>query len=177
MPLLHGPTWTPEGKPPVLVMAMRAAGALYVRTERAAVFILETLRQARGILPTEFVGIFHFRRCPLLIRLLFRLKTFPTPLTVCISSSRPSSYKPSDSSTNRRRYARRTVYSTACLSRCAPTSATLLNVAHAADAMRCCVPRSDGSATWSDCRECGVGNSTVNRCRVGRSGMAGLGGS
>ena len=55
MPLLHGPTWTPEGKPAILLAAMRAAGALYVRTQRAAIFILQTLNMAREILVAEFV--------------------------------------------------------------------------------------------------------------------------
>jgi hypothetical protein len=54
MPLLHAPTWTPEGKPPILLAAMRAAGALYVRNNRAAAFIMATLERAREVLVAEF---------------------------------------------------------------------------------------------------------------------------
>jgi hypothetical protein len=56
MPILHVPSWTPEGKPPILLSAMRAAGALYVRTPRAAAFILNTLETARTTLLVDLVS-------------------------------------------------------------------------------------------------------------------------
>jgi hypothetical protein len=57
MPIMHAPTWNPEGKPDYLIAAMRAAGALYVRTRRAGQFIVNTLMAARRRLNVEFVRI------------------------------------------------------------------------------------------------------------------------
>ncbi len=44
-----------EGKPPVLIRAMQACGALLVKTREAAEFIEETL-DSRNLLLQEFVS-------------------------------------------------------------------------------------------------------------------------
>ena len=59
MPIMHVATFTIEGKPPVLLSAMQACGALYVKTRGAMEFINETLASARDQLVSEFV-----RGCP-----------------------------------------------------------------------------------------------------------------
>ncbi|TFY72588.1 hypothetical protein EVG20_g412 [Dentipellis fragilis] len=51
--ILHAPTWTPEGKPPVLIRAMQACGALFVRTRIASAFVSNTLTNIREILIHE----------------------------------------------------------------------------------------------------------------------------
>jgi hypothetical protein len=55
MALIHEPTWSAEGKPEILLKAMRAAGALYTRTPRAASFILQTLNSVRDTLLADLV--------------------------------------------------------------------------------------------------------------------------
>jgi hypothetical protein len=57
MPLVHAPTWTLEGKPQILLTAMRAAGALYARTPRAASFIVQTLHGVRQTLLADLVSL------------------------------------------------------------------------------------------------------------------------
>jgi hypothetical protein len=56
MQILHAPSWTAEGKPQILIDAMRACGALYDRNRRAAAFIVSTLAIARDTLPGYFVS-------------------------------------------------------------------------------------------------------------------------
>ncbi|KAL0579758.1 hypothetical protein V5O48_002252 [Marasmius crinis-equi] len=57
MPIVHPHTFSIEGRPPLLISAMQACGALYVKTRQAANFILNTLTAARGILVDEFARI------------------------------------------------------------------------------------------------------------------------
>jgi hypothetical protein len=57
MSLIHEPTWTAKGKPEILLKAMRAAGALYTRTPRAASFILQTLNSVRDTLLADLVNL------------------------------------------------------------------------------------------------------------------------
>ena len=59
LPIVHHATFVAEGKPPVLLSAMQACGALYVKTRRAANFITNTLISAREILIREFVSLRH----------------------------------------------------------------------------------------------------------------------
>lgn len=54
VPLIHVPTWQMEGKPMVLIRAMQACGALFVRTPVAQKFIIDTLGCTRDILMLEF---------------------------------------------------------------------------------------------------------------------------
>ncbi|EKM54177.1 uncharacterized protein PHACADRAFT_145863 [Phanerochaete carnosa HHB-10118-sp] len=54
MPVMHIATFTIEGKPPVLLSAMQACGALYVKTAAASQFIDHTLKNAREQLLQEF---------------------------------------------------------------------------------------------------------------------------
>ncbi|KIJ53971.1 hypothetical protein M422DRAFT_775241 [Sphaerobolus stellatus SS14] len=46
-PVVHEGTWRLEDKPPVLIRAMLACGALFVRTPQASKYIMETLAIAR----------------------------------------------------------------------------------------------------------------------------------
>ena len=57
MPVMHISTFTVDGKPQILLSAMQACGALYVKTAAAGHFINETLRSAREQLMSEFVSI------------------------------------------------------------------------------------------------------------------------
>ena len=68
MPIVHIATFTIEGKPPVLLAAMQACGALYVKTAGAAQFINHTLKNAREQLLQEFVR--HVRFFPVDIDVL-----------------------------------------------------------------------------------------------------------
>ncbi|PSR81854.1 hypothetical protein PHLCEN_2v6226 [Hermanssonia centrifuga] len=56
IPIMHVPTFTIDGKPQILISAMQACGALYVRTQAAAKFIEQTLASARDQLVGEFVS-------------------------------------------------------------------------------------------------------------------------
>lgn len=56
MPLVHTATFTMEDKPQILVTAMQACGALYVRTRTAMNFINSALTSARDELVAEFVS-------------------------------------------------------------------------------------------------------------------------
>jgi len=55
MPVVHLHTWTPSRIPPLLVGALQACGALYVKTRVANAFITSTLAQARDPLVAQFV--------------------------------------------------------------------------------------------------------------------------
>ncbi|KAG7090940.1 hypothetical protein E1B28_010012 [Marasmius oreades] len=57
MPIVHPHTFSVEGRPPLLLSAMQACGALYVKTRQAATFILNTLTAARELLVEEFAKI------------------------------------------------------------------------------------------------------------------------
>ncbi|KAI0686857.1 fungal-specific transcription factor domain-containing protein [Cytidiella melzeri] len=54
MPIVHTPTFTVDNKPPILISAMQACGALYSRTPAASTFIDGTLASARDELAAEF---------------------------------------------------------------------------------------------------------------------------
>ncbi|KAK2467849.1 hypothetical protein APHAL10511_000144 [Amanita phalloides] len=54
IPIFHLPTFNLGNAPPILLNAMRACGALYVKTRRAMQFILQTLASARETLLQEF---------------------------------------------------------------------------------------------------------------------------
>ncbi len=60
---MHVPTFTIDGKPQILISAMQACGALYVRTQAAAKFIEQTLASARDQLVGEFVSGTGFPSC------------------------------------------------------------------------------------------------------------------
>ncbi|KAG7445659.1 uncharacterized protein BT62DRAFT_171823 [Guyanagaster necrorhizus] len=57
LPLVHPSTWMTEDKPPILLRAMQACGALFVKTRRAANFITETLSSTRDVLIQEFTKV------------------------------------------------------------------------------------------------------------------------
>ncbi|KAI0930543.1 hypothetical protein AcV5_007228 [Taiwanofungus camphoratus] len=54
MPIIHAPTFERDGKPPILLTAMRACGALYMKTRTAINYIDSILAQARDELVVEF---------------------------------------------------------------------------------------------------------------------------
>ncbi|KAL0956223.1 hypothetical protein HGRIS_002379 [Hohenbuehelia grisea] len=54
IPIVHAGTFKAEGKPQILLSAMQACGALFVKTRKAATFITNTLTSAREILVQEF---------------------------------------------------------------------------------------------------------------------------
>ncbi|KAG6866664.1 hypothetical protein C0991_000774 [Blastosporella zonata] len=54
----HATTFTSDHKPPVLLGAMQACGALFVKTRKASLFINKTLAFAREALVQEFVSLF-----------------------------------------------------------------------------------------------------------------------
>ncbi|KZT25432.1 hypothetical protein NEOLEDRAFT_1092876 [Neolentinus lepideus HHB14362 ss-1] len=54
IPIVHRASWSPEGKPPILLRAMRACGALFAKTDAAQQFVSETLRSSREMLISEF---------------------------------------------------------------------------------------------------------------------------
>lgn len=56
MPIMHAATFTFDGKPTILVSAMQACGALYVRTSAAMKVINDILASARDQLVGEFVS-------------------------------------------------------------------------------------------------------------------------
>ncbi|PFH52061.1 hypothetical protein AMATHDRAFT_46643 [Amanita thiersii Skay4041] len=56
---IHAPTFDPGNATPVLIDAMHACGALFVRTRKATQFILQTLASAREVLAQEFVRYSH----------------------------------------------------------------------------------------------------------------------
>ncbi|KAF8170280.1 hypothetical protein K438DRAFT_1729871 [Mycena galopus ATCC 62051] len=54
MPVVHTATFTLEGKPPYLVKAMKACGAIFVRTRKASTYITDSLAAAREGLAQAF---------------------------------------------------------------------------------------------------------------------------
>ncbi|KAG6821024.1 hypothetical protein H0H93_007914 [Arthromyces matolae] len=54
IPIVHATTFISEQKPPVLLGAMQACGALFVKTRKASIFINKTLASAREALVSEF---------------------------------------------------------------------------------------------------------------------------
>ncbi|KAF8995473.1 fungal-specific transcription factor domain-containing protein [Cyathus striatus] len=54
IPLVHTPTFSSKGKSPILVTAMQACGALFVRTQKASQFVTMTLNSARDALVKDF---------------------------------------------------------------------------------------------------------------------------
>ena len=68
MPIMHLGTFTVDGRPDILISAMQACGALYVKTSAATKFIDATLASARDQLVSEFVSVYlvlHVWRCSL----------------------------------------------------------------------------------------------------------------
>lgn len=61
VPIVHSATWKTDDKPLMLVRAMQACGALFVKTGTATAFIDETLVSTRDTLIQEFVSI--VKRC------------------------------------------------------------------------------------------------------------------
>jgi hypothetical protein len=57
VPIVHAKTFTPENKPQILLSAMQACGALFVKTRKAAIFITKTMVSARETLVQEFVSL------------------------------------------------------------------------------------------------------------------------
>ncbi|KDQ49545.1 hypothetical protein JAAARDRAFT_42772 [Jaapia argillacea MUCL 33604] len=54
MPVMHIHTWNGDGKPAVLIRAMMACGALYVKTRKATQFVVHVLDSSRDVLCREF---------------------------------------------------------------------------------------------------------------------------
>ncbi|GLB37314.1 putative GAL4-like Zn(II)2Cys6 (or C6 zinc) binuclear cluster DNA-binding domain [Lyophyllum shimeji] len=54
IPIVHATTFSSDQKPPVLLGAMQACGALFVKTRKASMFITKTLASAREALVQEF---------------------------------------------------------------------------------------------------------------------------
>lgn len=54
VPIVHAKTFNPENKPQILLSAMQACGALFVKTRKATIFITKTLASARETLVQEF---------------------------------------------------------------------------------------------------------------------------
>ncbi|RDB24817.1 hypothetical protein Hypma_008007 [Hypsizygus marmoreus] len=54
IPIVHGTLFSSERKPPVLLSAMQACGALFVKTRKASIFISKILFSAREALVQEF---------------------------------------------------------------------------------------------------------------------------
>ncbi|KAF6747439.1 fungal-specific transcription factor domain-containing protein [Ephemerocybe angulata] len=54
IPLIHRPTWTMEDKHPMLVSAMQACGAIYVKTPSSLAFVQRTLEYLGDNLIAEF---------------------------------------------------------------------------------------------------------------------------
>ncbi|KAF8070356.1 fungal-specific transcription factor domain-containing protein [Lyophyllum atratum] len=54
IPIVHATTFGSDEKPPVLLGAMQACGALFVKTRKASMFITKTLASAREALVQEF---------------------------------------------------------------------------------------------------------------------------
>ena len=56
MPLVHAPTFTVEGRPPILLDTMRACGALFMKTRKSAAFVKQSLANTREVLLKELVS-------------------------------------------------------------------------------------------------------------------------
>lgn len=57
MPIVHPATFKVDGRPQVLLRAMQACGALFVKTKQATSFVNSVLETARDALVQEFVSI------------------------------------------------------------------------------------------------------------------------
>ena len=57
--MIHLPTFNPDLKPPILLSAMQACGALYVKSQSAINFVASTLASARDEVVAAFVRILH----------------------------------------------------------------------------------------------------------------------
>lgn len=57
MPIVHAPTFNVTNKPTILISAMQACGALYVKTPTASNFIMQTLANNRDEIMAAFVSI------------------------------------------------------------------------------------------------------------------------
>lgn len=99
MPVMHVATFTIDGKPQVLLSAMQACGALYVKTAAASQFIDHTLKNAREQLLQEFVSTIS-HRWYVMFSLLHRRRNLRPPPSRCISSWPLSCSRQSGSSTS-----------------------------------------------------------------------------
>ncbi|KAG7441791.1 uncharacterized protein BT62DRAFT_907268 [Guyanagaster necrorhizus] len=57
IPLVHPGSWTTEDKPPILIRAMQACGALFLKTRQAVSFITETLSSTRDAVIHDFIKV------------------------------------------------------------------------------------------------------------------------
>ncbi|KAJ3733771.1 hypothetical protein DFJ43DRAFT_994550 [Lentinula guzmanii] len=57
VPVVHVPSFSPEGKPTFLINVMQACGAMFVESKAAAMFISTTLKASRRILSEILVNI------------------------------------------------------------------------------------------------------------------------
>ncbi|KAG7439636.1 uncharacterized protein BT62DRAFT_938786 [Guyanagaster necrorhizus] len=57
IPLVHLGSWTTEDKPLILIHAMQACGALFLKTRRAVSFITETLSSTRDAVIHDFIKV------------------------------------------------------------------------------------------------------------------------
>uniref|UniRef100_A0A0W0FWN4 Xylanolytic transcriptional activator regulatory domain-containing protein n=1 Tax=Moniliophthora roreri TaxID=221103 RepID=A0A0W0FWN4_MONRR len=57
LPIVHTPTFGVEGRPALLLKAMQACGALFLKTRQAASFIMQTLATTRETLADEFTKL------------------------------------------------------------------------------------------------------------------------
>lgn len=62
IPLIHRPTWTMEDKHPMLVSAMQACGAIFLKTQVSLAFVQRTLDHLGDSLIAEFVSSFSTAR-------------------------------------------------------------------------------------------------------------------
>lgn len=67
MPIVHGPTFSLDEKPDILILAMQACGALYVKTPTAAQFIDRTLSSTRDQIVAAFVSLPNLSRSTLIL--------------------------------------------------------------------------------------------------------------
>lgn len=56
LPIVHTPSLRVELKPPILLRAMQACGALFVKTKTAEAFVSKVLNNSRDTLVGEFVS-------------------------------------------------------------------------------------------------------------------------
>ena len=69
-PFLHQATWTPYGKPWILLKAMQACGAMYASDDSGGTrFVRDTLSFMKDVVVWEFVS------CPFLVHVLARNST------------------------------------------------------------------------------------------------------
>lgn len=58
MPIVHAGTFRKEDTSEVLLNALRACGALFVKTPKAMMFVAEVLSSSRDLLVHEFVSLY-----------------------------------------------------------------------------------------------------------------------